>query len=152
MIGYVMLDVTNPFFGDVAQGIEEAAEAADLWLYSCNSNASAERERTYLDRLEEQRVFGVLVTPLDPDDPARTRKIRGQVSIATTPGRVRSISLLPNGAPACAAAVDAVREADVVLLATGGTPRVLPDAVPDGQRILSWRDVYDLDVVIDSSR
>jgi dihydrolipoamide dehydrogenase len=35
-------------------------------------------------------------------------------------------------------------EADVVLLATGGTPRVLPTAVPDGERILSWRDVYDL--------
>jgi pyruvate/2-oxoglutarate dehydrogenase complex dihydrolipoamide dehydrogenase (E3) component len=36
-------------------------------------------------------------------------------------------------------------EADVVLLATGGTPRVLPTAIPDGERILSWRDVYDLD-------
>ena len=34
--------------------------------------------------------------------------------------------------------------ADVVLIATGGTPRVLPSAVPDGERILSWRDVYDL--------
>jgi pyruvate/2-oxoglutarate dehydrogenase complex dihydrolipoamide dehydrogenase (E3) component len=36
-------------------------------------------------------------------------------------------------------------EADVVLLATGGTPRTLPTAVPDGERILSWRDVYELD-------
>ncbi|MDQ2837978.1 MAG: NAD(P)H-quinone dehydrogenase [Actinomycetota bacterium] len=36
-------------------------------------------------------------------------------------------------------------EADVVLLATGGTPRVLPGAEPDGDRILSWRDLYDLD-------
>jgi pyruvate/2-oxoglutarate dehydrogenase complex dihydrolipoamide dehydrogenase (E3) component len=35
-------------------------------------------------------------------------------------------------------------EADVVLLATGGVPRTLPAAVPDGERILSWRDVYDL--------
>jgi pyruvate/2-oxoglutarate dehydrogenase complex dihydrolipoamide dehydrogenase (E3) component len=35
-------------------------------------------------------------------------------------------------------------EADVVLLATGGTPRVLPGAEPDGERILSWRDVYNL--------
>ncbi|HJQ03373.1 MAG TPA: NAD(P)H-quinone dehydrogenase [Jatrophihabitans sp.] len=34
--------------------------------------------------------------------------------------------------------------ADVVLLATGGTPRVLPGAEPDGERILSWRQVYDL--------
>jgi pyruvate/2-oxoglutarate dehydrogenase complex dihydrolipoamide dehydrogenase (E3) component len=36
-------------------------------------------------------------------------------------------------------------EADVVLLATGGTPRVLPGAEPDGERILSWRDLYGLD-------
>ena len=35
-------------------------------------------------------------------------------------------------------------EADAVLLATGGTPRILPTAVPDGDRILSWRDLYEL--------
>jgi dihydrolipoamide dehydrogenase len=35
-------------------------------------------------------------------------------------------------------------DADVVLVATGATPRVLPDAVPDGERILTWRQVYDL--------
>ncbi len=36
-------------------------------------------------------------------------------------------------------------DADAVLLATGATPRVLPDARPDGERILTWRQVYDLD-------
>jgi uncharacterized cofD-like protein len=55
----------------------------------------------------------------DPDDPARTRQIRGQSSIAATPGRVRSVRLLPPGAPACADAVDAVREADLVVLGPG---------------------------------
>jgi uncharacterized cofD-like protein len=59
------------------------------------------------------------VDRLDPDDPTRTRRIRGQSSIAATPGRVRSIRLLPPGAPACAAAVDAVRESDVVVLGPG---------------------------------
>ena len=34
--------------------------------------------------------------------------------------------------------------ADYVLLATGATPRILPTAPPDGERILTWRDVYDL--------
>jgi NAD(P)H dehydrogenase (quinone) len=34
--------------------------------------------------------------------------------------------------------------ADVVLVATGATPRVLPSAVPDGQRILTWRQLYGL--------
>ena len=38
-------------------------------------------------------------------------------------------------------------EADVVLLATGARPRILPTAVPDGERILTWHQVYDLDVL-----
>ncbi len=37
-----------------------------------------------------------------------------------------------------------VLKADVVLIATGATPRVLPGAVPDGERILTWRQLYDL--------
>src|SRR5450432_1223244 len=36
-------------------------------------------------------------------------------------------------------------DADVVLLATGAHPRVLPTAVPDCERILTWHQVYDLD-------
>jgi NAD(P)H dehydrogenase (quinone) len=35
-------------------------------------------------------------------------------------------------------------DADVVLIATGATPRILPGAMPDGERILTWRQVYDL--------
>jgi dihydrolipoamide dehydrogenase len=34
--------------------------------------------------------------------------------------------------------------AGVVLIATGGVPRVLPGAEPDGERILNWRQLYDL--------
>jgi NAD(P)H dehydrogenase (quinone) len=34
--------------------------------------------------------------------------------------------------------------ADIVLIATGATPRVLPGAEPDGERILNWRQLYDL--------
>jgi len=37
-----------------------------------------------------------------------------------------------------------VLDADVVLLATGARPRVLPGARPDGERILDWRQLYDL--------
>ena len=35
-------------------------------------------------------------------------------------------------------------EANTVLIATGATPRVLLDARPDGERVLTWRQVYDL--------
>ena len=36
-------------------------------------------------------------------------------------------------------------EADAVLVATGASPRTLPTARPDGERILTWEQVYDLD-------
>jgi NAD(P)H dehydrogenase (quinone) len=42
-----------------------------------------------------------------------------------------------------------VLEADVVLIATGASPRVLPGAKPDGERILNWRQLYDLDALPD---
>lgn len=38
-------------------------------------------------------------------------------------------------------------DADVVLLATGARPRVLPDARPDGERILTWTQLYDLEAL-----
>jgi dihydrolipoamide dehydrogenase len=37
-----------------------------------------------------------------------------------------------------------VIDADVVLIATGASPRTLPSAEPDGERILTWRQLYDL--------
>ena len=40
-----------------------------------------------------------------------------------------------------------VLQADVVLIATGASPRVLPGAKPDGERILNWRQLYDLDTL-----
>jgi len=50
------------------------------------------------------------------------------------------------GAQAAEQAGDQIDEvpADVVLVATGATPRVLPGAVPDGERILTWRQLYNL--------
>jgi pyruvate/2-oxoglutarate dehydrogenase complex dihydrolipoamide dehydrogenase (E3) component len=40
-------------------------------------------------------------------------------------------------------------DADVVLIATGASPRILPTAQPDGERILTWRQLYDLQALPD---
>lgn len=45
----------------------------------------------------------------------------------------------------CADGTEQVLDADVVLISTGARPRILPDAQPDGERILTWRQLYDLD-------
>ena len=38
-------------------------------------------------------------------------------------------------------------DADVVLIATGASPRIMASAQPDDQRILTWRQLYDLDAL-----
>lgn len=37
-----------------------------------------------------------------------------------------------------------ILEAEIVLISTGATPRILPDAQPDGERILTWAQMYNL--------
>jgi LacI family transcriptional regulator len=62
-IGLVVLDVANPFFTDVARGVEDAASEAGLAVILCNSDEDLAKEERYLALLEEQRVQGVLLTP-----------------------------------------------------------------------------------------
>jgi uncharacterized cofD-like protein len=59
------------------------------------------------------------VTGLDDDDPGRTHRIRGQVAVAATPGRVARVRLLPEEPRSCSEVVAAVRAADVLLLGPG---------------------------------
>ena len=66
-------------------------------------------------------------------DPRMSRVIRGQVAVATTPGKVRRVRLLPGDPPATRQAVDAIMTADLVVLGPGSwftsvIPHVL---VPD---------------------
>jgi LacI family transcriptional regulator len=68
-VGLVVLDVSNPFFADVAQGAEAVADEHDTMMMLCNSAADPERERRHLDQLEQQRVLGVLITPVDAASP-----------------------------------------------------------------------------------
>ncbi|HET9257749.1 MAG TPA: uridine diphosphate-N-acetylglucosamine-binding protein YvcK [Pseudonocardiaceae bacterium] len=73
------------------------------------------------------------VAGLDGDGPERLRQIRGQVAVATTPGRVHRVRLRPERPRACDEAVNAVGVADVVVLGPGSWfTSVLPHLlVPD---------------------
>jgi LacI family transcriptional regulator len=63
-IGMIVLDVRNPFFTDVARGAEASAAEAHLSILLANSDERPEREAGYLDLFEEQRVRGILITPV----------------------------------------------------------------------------------------
>lgn len=64
-VGLVVLDVTNPFFTELARGAEEAAREHDLLVILCNSDEDVDKEQRYLELLAEQRVLGVLISAVD---------------------------------------------------------------------------------------
>ena len=64
-LGLVVPDVSNPFFTEVARGVEDAASKRDYAVFLCNSDESRVKEDRYINVLMEQQVRGVLITPAD---------------------------------------------------------------------------------------
>jgi len=74
-VGLVVLDISNPFFAEVARGAEERAAESGLAVLLTTSDADPKREAAHLDLFREQRVNGVLVTPT-ADDLTRLAALR----------------------------------------------------------------------------
>jgi uncharacterized cofD-like protein len=86
------------------------------------------------------RVLPMAAVPLDIEaevlvGPRQLVTVRGQVAVASTPGRVVTVSLVPAEPPACAEAVDAVCTADWVVLGPGSWfTSVIPHLLVPGLR------------------
>ncbi len=63
-IGMIVLDIANPFFTDVARGVEDVLLEEQRPLILGNSSQEPGRETNYLDLFEQQRMSGVLITPV----------------------------------------------------------------------------------------
>lgn len=64
-IGLILPDVANPFFTEVARGVEDGANKRDYAVFLCNSDESVIKEERYINVLIEQQVRGVLFAPSD---------------------------------------------------------------------------------------
>ncbi|MFC5747836.1 LacI family DNA-binding transcriptional regulator [Actinomadura rugatobispora] len=66
-IGLMVLDLANPFFTDVARGVEDVASERGYAVLLSSSAESGEREQRNIRVFAEQRVRGVLLTPVGDD-------------------------------------------------------------------------------------
>jgi LacI family transcriptional regulator len=62
-IGLLVPDNANPFFAELAKGVEDEAFDRGYSVLLCNSNSSQDREARYLQLLLAKRVDGVLLSP-----------------------------------------------------------------------------------------
>ena len=66
-MGALLLDIRNPFFTDVARGVEDRLAADDLTLMLASTDEDPAREAKFLRLFEEHGVLGLLVVPTTLD-------------------------------------------------------------------------------------
>lgn len=67
MIALLIPDITNPFYPEVARGVEDFARENGYCVFLCNTNWDEKNEQKYLNILKERRVDGIIIAPVSMD-------------------------------------------------------------------------------------
>lgn len=100
-LGMIVMDVANPFFGDLAHACEAAADAVDHTVVIGSSDHLTSREEHYIDLFEAQRVRGMLIVSTSGPTPRIERLVRRGMPVVLFDRRGA-------GAPLCSIALDGV--------------------------------------------
>jgi LacI family transcriptional regulator len=79
----IISDIRNPFFGEVARGIEDAAQDADLAVVLCNSDEQLAKEQMYVDLAVAERAAGVILSPASSHETSLARIREAEIPVVT---------------------------------------------------------------------
>ncbi|WP_051551628.1 LacI family DNA-binding transcriptional regulator [Nocardioides sp. URHA0020] len=99
VIGFVVVDLSNSFFLDMARGAEQEAQKHGMNVLLANSDVQAEKELVYMHLFDEERVAGILLAPLptNADDVLSAgRWGRDVVVLNTVPGETDACCVTAN--------------------------------------------------------
>lgn len=90
-LGLIIPDTNNPYFAEVARGIEQVAFEHDFTVILCHSDYSPERELQYVDVLRAERAAGAIWIPATEDCEAAKRLVEYEVPLIVLDRRVSEI-------------------------------------------------------------
>lgn len=111
-IGLIIPDITNPFFPEVARGVEDYANAAGYHVVLCNSDNNPDKEVSYIAMLQEKMVDGIIFTSsglrmhdskgllkfqipvITVDRDIENLKTQGKITVDNANGAYNGVSLL----------------------------------------------------------
>lgn len=108
-IGFVVVNVANPFFADLAHELEAAAEEVGHTIVLGSSDQNAARERRYIDLFDEQRVRGLLIVPQQGLTPRLSRLRASGTPVVLFDGNIESDEVCSVGLDGSAGGYIAVR-------------------------------------------
>lgn len=81
LVGLIIPDIQNPFYAEIARGVEDAAYANEYALILCNSDENVEKERFYLDVMRDESVDGIVLPPFDETDRAVVELVKSGLPV-----------------------------------------------------------------------
>jgi len=81
LVGLIIPDIQNPFYAEIARGVEDAAFGNDYALLLCNSDENPEKERFYLNVMAAESVDGIILPPFEEMDSAVVATIRSGIPV-----------------------------------------------------------------------
>lgn len=64
ILGLIISDIRNPFFAEVARGVEDAAYLAGCDVVLCNSDLNSQKQNHYIGSLMEKSVDGIIMNSI----------------------------------------------------------------------------------------
>ncbi len=74
-IGVILPNITNPYYAQLLQGINDEADRQGYHILLCSSHRSASSEAKNISRLLSKRVDGILLSSINPDPEAVRRAV-----------------------------------------------------------------------------
>jgi LacI family transcriptional regulator/LacI family repressor for deo operon, udp, cdd, tsx, nupC, and nupG len=83
LLGLIIPDIQNPFFSEMARGVEDVAYANEFAVMLCNSDEDLNKESFYLDVMRAESVDGIILPPINDRDPAVVKMAASGMPIVT---------------------------------------------------------------------
>lgn len=82
-VGLIIPDITNPFFPEVARGVEDYANKEGYHVVLCNSDNDLDKEVSYIGMLQEKMVDGIIFTSSSLRNKISKEFIKLQIPVIT---------------------------------------------------------------------
>jgi LacI family transcriptional regulator len=80
-VGLVLSDITNPFFPEIARGVQDTARTAHYHVFLCNTDDVGDEVQYYVQALRAQHVDGIIFTAVRQEDVPVLRQLRDDAMI-----------------------------------------------------------------------
>jgi len=94
LIGLVVRDIADPYFGEIAKGVTEKAMKLGFLCFICNTGRSPENELEYLELLWRHKVRGIILAGGGIGTPSYQEKLKSKLQRGRQYGQ-RLIGLAP---------------------------------------------------------